>query len=182
MATVGTDGFYVEVDSSGFSELYYNMVAELNEKMDNYFKSKLKDRPITEGAQAYINGRLAGGKLLNSKGPRQFGVMASRNNNSGDIEYMFADAMQGITAKASADLAYEILALAKYYCPVDTGYLRDSGRVELQPDGSARIFFDCPYAWYVHEFSWKNHNYPTCDHFLTRAIYEVEKMHGYGWV
>jgi hypothetical protein len=90
-------------------------------------------------------------------------------------------AMQGISVGVSKELAEEILTLAKYYCPVDTGYLRDSGRIEEQPDGSFRIVFDCPYAWYVHEFSWKQHDYPTCDHFLTRAIYEVQKEHGYGW-
>lgn len=174
-------GFYVQVDEQGFENIYYNMVAELNSNLRESLKRELANRPISAAAQSYINGRLAGGKNLESKGPAQFGVMTSRDINSGELEFVSALDMQGITAQVSLDLAYEILAVAKYYCPVDTGNLRDSGRVEPQADGSARIYFDCPYAWYVHEFSWKQHAYPTCDHFLTRAIYEVEKLHGYGW-
>ena len=108
--------------------------------------------------------------------------MAVFNTDTGQIdtnEMHFL--MQGITASVNKEIAEEILTLAKYYCPKDTGYLAESGRIEQNDDGSCRIYFDCGYAWYVHEFSWRKHAFPTCDHFLTRAIYEVQKAHGFGW-
>ena len=96
-------------------------------------------------------------------------------NNEGHFE------MQGITAAVNKELAEEILQRAIYYCPKDTGTLASSGRIEQNDDGSCRVYFDCGYAWYVHEFSWKKHEFPTCDHFLTRAIYEIQKEHGFDW-
>lgn len=181
MAELQNAPFYVEVDQAGFYNFYYNMVAEVNKSVEQVIEKQLGKLVDTQGARDYRNGRLAGGFKLNSHGPAQFGVMASRNQATGEMEFISALDMQGITARVNLSLAEEVLALAKYYCPVETGALRDSGRIEVQDDGSCRVFFDCPYAWYVHEFSWKNHAYPTCDHFLTRAIYEVEKLHGFGW-
>lgn len=181
MAELGNTPFYVEVDQSGFYNFYYNMVAEVNENVMRVLQQDLGKLVYSKGSQAYRNGVLAGGLRLNSKGPAMFGVMGNRNQATGEMEFISALDMQGITAAVNASLAEEILALSNYYCPVDTGRLRDSGRIEQNPDGSCRIFYDCSYAWYVHEFSWKNHAYPTRDHFLTQAIYEVEKLHGIGW-
>lgn len=181
MEELQNSSFYVEVDQTGFYNFYYNMVAEVNENVARVLRDDLNLRPITSDAKTYIQNRQAGGLREPSKGPAMFGVMGNRNQATGELEFISALDMQGITASVNAQLAEEILALAKYYCPVDTGNLRDSGRIEQNPDGSCRIFFDCPYAWYVHEFSWKNHAYPTRDHFLTEAIYVVEKLHGFGW-
>lgn len=178
---MGDTKFYVDISSTDYYNFYYNMVAEVNENVQRVVGKALNLRPISAGAQAYINGRQAGGLRTPSKGPAQFGVMGNKNMATGELEFMSALDMQGITMQVNAQLAEEILALAKYYCPVDTGTLRDSGRIEQNADGSCRIFFDCPYAWYVHEFSWKNHAYPTRDHFLTQAVYVVEKLHGLGW-
>jgi len=181
MAELQNSSFYVEVDQTGFYNFYYNMVAEVNENVSRVLRDDLNLRPITSDAQTYIQNRQANGLRTPNKGPAMYGVMGNRNQATGELEFISALDMQGITASVNAQLAEEILALAKYYCPVDTGNLRDSGRIEQNPDGSCRIFFDCPYAWYVHEFSWKNHAYPTRDHFLTEAIYVVEKLHGFGW-
>lgn len=181
MADVGKGSFYVDVNENGFYNFYYNMVAQVNEAVVRVLRDDLNLRPISSSAQAYIQGRQAGGLRTPSKGPAMFGVMGNRNQATGELEFMSALDMQGITAAVNASLAEEILALSNYYCPVDTGRLRDSGRIEQNPDGSCRIFYDCSYAWYVHEFSWKNHAYPTRDHFLTEAIYVVEKLHGIGW-
>lgn len=181
MSTLQNTPFYVEVDNTGFYNFYYNMVAEVNKDVEKVLKNQLGQLVETKAAIDYRNGRLSGGYRSNNHGPSQFGVMGSRNQATGEMEFITALDMQGITAKVNMNLAQEILERAKYYCPVDTGKLRDSGRIEVNDDGSCRIFFDCQYAWYVHEFSWKNHAYPTRDHFLTQAIYEVEKLHGFGW-
>lgn len=181
MGELGNTPFYIEVDKSGFYNFYYNMVAEVNKNVVNVLQDDLGKLVYTRGAQQYRNGVLAGGLMSNSKGPSIFGVMGNKNQVTGEMEFISALDMQGITAAVNASLAEEILALSQYYCPVDTGRLRDSGRIEQNADGSCRIFYDCEYAWYVHEFSWKFHQYPTCDHFLTRAVYEVEKLHGIGW-
>lgn len=181
MAELQNTPFYVEVDKSGFYNFYYNMVAEINKDVEKVIKNQLGDLVYTKDADNYRRGRLAGGYKSNSHGPAQFGVMAARNQANGNLELISALDMQGITAKVNMSLAQEILERAIYYCPKDTGKLASSGRIEVLNDGCCRIYFDCPYAWYVHEFSWKKHTYPTRDHFLTQAIYEVEKLHGFGW-
>ena len=53
---------------------------------------------------------------------------------------------------------------------------------EVLGDGKVRIYNDCPYAWYVEEFTWKHHEYPTRAKFLTTAIYEITQKYGFGWV
>lgn len=178
---MGDNRFYVDISTTDFYNFYYNMVAEVNEAVVRVVGDDLKLRPITPAAQRYINGRQAGGLRAPSKGPAVFGMMGNKNQMTGELEFISALEMQGITASVNTQLAEEILALSQYYCPVDTGNLKNSARIEQNPDGSCRIYYDCEYAWYVHEFSWKNHAYPTRDHFLTRAIYEVEKLHGIGW-
>lgn len=173
--------FYVDISTTDYFNFYYNMVAEVNQNVIKVVGDALNLRPITPAAQRYIKGIQANGLRAPGKGPAMFGVMGNKNFATGELEFISALEMQGITMAVNEQLAEEILAVAKYYCPVDTGKLRDSGHIEKMPDGSCRIFFDCPYAWYVHEFSWKNHAYPTRDHFLTQAVYVVEKLHGIGW-
>lgn len=174
------DGFYVDVSYTGFYDFYYNMVAEVNKNVVKVIEDEVLKRPMTQSAIDYRNNRLAGG-LHSKNGPSEFGMMGSMNKSTGQIEYMSALDMQGITASVNREIASEVLELAKFYCPKDTGYLVSTGRMEQNEDGSCRIFFDCPYAFYVHEFSWKNHEYPTCDHFLTRAVEEIGRAHGIIW-
>jgi hypothetical protein len=86
--------------------------------------------------------------------------------------------IDGICATVNEAWAEEILALAKSYCPVDSGALRDSGHIEKMEDGSCRVVFDKSYAWYVHEFTWRYHKLPTQAKFLDRAVFEVLRDHG----
>lgn len=86
--------------------------------------------------------------------------------------------IDGIAAEVSTRLAQLILNRAKYYCPVDTGKLKSSGRVEHIGGGKSMIIFDCDYAWYVHEHTWKKHAYPTCAKFLTRAVNDILGTNG----
>lgn len=175
------NGFYVDITTTDYFNFYYNMVAEVNEAVVKVVGDDLKLRPITPGAQRYINGRQAGGLRAPSKGPAVFGMMGNRNMSTGELDFASALDMRGITMAVNRQLAEEILALSKYYCPVNTGNLRDSGHIEENADGSCRIVYDCSYAWYVHEFTWKNHAYPTRAKFLTDAVYVIEKLHGIGW-
>lgn len=94
-------------------------------------------------------------------------------------EYIQDNNIQGIKANVSELMAEEILKRAKYYCPVDTGKLVNSGRIERKGDGTCDIVFgneDCTYAWYVHENMSARHATPTRAKFLTRAVQEVEAM------
>ena len=171
--------FYMDVREIDNYAFYYNMVAEVNKNVTKVV-GELTDRPISQGAMNYRNNRLAGG-LSKSYGPSEFGMMGVKNLNTGKMEYASALDMAGISAKVSKDIAQEILERAIFYCPKDSGYLASTGRIEQMPDGSCRIFFDCPYAYYVHEYTWRKHDFPTCAKFLTLAIQEVETLHGYGW-
>lgn len=159
--------FHVDVTDYDSYTFYYNV-------------EKLIKKGINEHVEQVI------GKNLASKLPRNGGSdyakMGSYNKATGQIEEIANHfEMMGITASVNKVLAEEILERAIFYCPKDTGELASSGRIEQLDDGSCRIFFDCGYAWYVHEFTWKNHNFPTCAKFLTRAIQEVETLHGFGW-
>ena len=173
------DMFYVDVIGVDYT-FYNNMVAELNSAVVQALKSELPDRLMTDRAMDYRNNMLAGG-LRRGWGPGEFGVMASKDSVTGDIEYMLASQMQGICATVSRNLADEIVERAIYYCPKDTGYLASSFRIEDLGNGQCRIYNDCPYAWYVEEFTWKNHDYPTRAKFLTTAVYEIQQKYGFGW-
>ena len=173
------DFFYVDIRGSGYS-FYYNMVAEVNEAVTDALKSALPDRLMTGGAMNYRNNMLAGG-LAAHHGPGEFGVMGNFNTATGQMEYILADYMKGICATVSMNMAEEIVERAKYYCPVNKGILINSFRIEDLGDGKARIYNDCPYAWYVEEFTWKNHDYPKQAKFLETAVYEIEKKYGFGW-
>lgn len=162
------DGFYVDVsaENNGYA-FYYNI-------------GKLISTGVKDAVRKVIGEKNE--SLLDKSGFGDYARMAIYNPETGTIdENELHFQMQGITHKVNRELAEEILILSNYYCPKDTGYLASTGRIEELPDGSCRIYYDCGYAWYVHEFSWRKHDYPTCDHFLTRAIYEVEKAHGFGW-
>lgn len=172
--------FHVDVRGADNYTFYYNMVAEVNKNIIKVIGDEVLKRPMSQSAMNYRNNMLAGG-LHSKEGPYSFGMMGSRNQSTGQIEYESALDMVGITASVNAEIAQEVLERAIFYCPKDTGNLASSGRIETQADGSCRVYFDCPYAWYVHEYTWKNHTYPTCAKFLTRAIQEVETLHGFGW-
>lgn len=107
------------------------------------------------------------------------GIMGSYNLQSHDVEYALASQMAGITAGINRELAEQVLERALYYCPVDTGYLKSTGHIEENENGSCSVVFDCPYAWYVHEFTWREHDFPTRSHFLIQAVYEIEKEQGW---
>ena len=104
-------------------------------------------------------------------------IMGSMDSNN-EMHFISRDQMIGIKKSVLAEYIDEIASMATYYCPKDTGYLANSIRLEVLSDGEARIYYDCPYAWYVHEFSWRHHEYPTRDHWLETAIHDVYLAHG----
>lgn len=156
--------FYIDVLDTSTHDFYYNVEKVVQEGLNEVIKRVLKIDDLDLKNDRYDRGRFV-----------------SINPNTKDISFDYADQLAGITAAVNSKFAEEILERAKYYCPKDTGKLADSGKIQYNPDGTCRIYFDAYYAWYVHELAWKMHKFPTCDHFLTRAIYEVEKLHGIGW-
>lgn len=158
-----SDRFLVDVRSTDDYTFYYNMLRSVNQHVINIVDSKvLANRPMTRD---------------NSITGTQ--IMGSYNLQSHDVEYALALQMAGITAGINRELAEQVLERALYYCPVDTGYLKSTGHIEENENGSCSVVFDCPYAWYVHEFTWREHDFPTRSHFLIQAVYEIEKEQGW---
>lgn len=85
--------------------------------------------------------------------------------------------LQVLQRNVNINIAEQVLERAKYYCPVKTGRLRDSGHIITNTDGSCTIVFDAPYAFEVHEASWMHHEFPTSSHFLDRAILEISALY-----
>lgn len=158
-----SDRFLVDVRSTDDYTFYYNMLKRVNQHVINIVDSKvLENRP--RARDNYIE---------------ETGIMGSYNLQSHDVEYALASQMAGITAGINRELAEQVLERALYYCPVDTGYLKSTGHIEENENGSCSVVFDCPYAWYVHEFTWREHDFPTRSHFLIQAVYEIEKEQGW---
>lgn len=64
-----------------------------------------------------------------------------------------------------------ILGLAIEKCPIETGFLRSSGKLYVS-DNDIRIIFEAPYAAFVHDNV--NMNHPVGeDHFLEKAAQEI---------
>lgn len=151
--------FYVNLDkavTSGLNSVVENMIGKSNTKGIVDFASKYRVNLGLENAAMFLFNRDTG-ELV-----------------AGELHLK----MQGISAAVSREIAEEVLKRAKYYCPVDTGRLRDSGRIDESLDGKCHIIFDCPYAWYVEQFEWRHHEYPTRAHFLSRAVEEIKEEYG----
>lgn len=80
-------------------------------------------------------------------------------------------------------LANKILSKALFYCPEDTGQLKESARLQELSNGGYAVIFDAPYAWFVHEFTWRTLNKdknPNAMHkWLEIAYQEVMKEEGF---
>jgi len=64
-----------------------------------------------------------------------------------------------------------ILGRSTELCPIETGFLRSSGKLYVS-NNSIRIIYECPYAGFVHDNM--NVNHPVGeDHFLEKAAQEV---------
>lgn len=172
--------FYVDIQNDAEYVIYYNMTTVLNESIVEATQGVIRNRPITDEAWYVIN-TYQGGEFKEGRAQDYFGkygVMGSYDPSTGHIDYELVKEMAGITAVVNKEIAERVLERAIYYCPKDTGFLASTGRIEEMPDGKCRIYFDCRYAWYVHEFTWVEHKYPTCAKFLTLAIQEVESSLG----
>lgn len=160
--------FYVDVKDIDGYVFYYNVNKKVNEHVQEVLGKDLLDKlPTAEKDPSLKWG--------------DYARMGYLNQHTGEMDLEEHFQMAGITATVSRALAEEVIARAQYYCPVKDGILVNSFRIEDLGDGKCRIYNDCPYAWYVHEFTWRHHDPPTCAKFLTLAIQEVETLHGYGW-
>lgn len=72
--------------------------------------------------------------------------------------------------KKLADVIFEI---SQVYVPVDTGYLKQSGKVVRNNIGTYSIVYSAPYAIFVHEIIDNQHTPPTRAKFLEDAAWEI---------
>ena len=182
-------GFYVDVRYNGNFDFYYNMEAMINSHVANVLKIKPNDlTTLPRNNIAMSNIKQRNNRLV-KQGSAHLGVIGSKNMSTGQIKTHSILDIDGICATVSAKMAQEVLIRAVYYCPKDTGNLAKSGRIEVVNNNECRVVFggyteesgEVPYAWFVHEFTWKKHKFPERAKFLTQAIYEVEKLHGVNW-
>lgn len=167
--------FYVEISISKGSTFYYNLKADLNKdvieavekrlgmKIDDNFKAQIERTRLDQSRG-----------VITDRGPSDWGMIARLGD---ELQVASARDMMGIASVVNKEFAEEIASLANYYCPIETGNLRNSQRIEYNSDGTCTIVYDCPYAWYVHELTWKFHAYPTRAKFLEDAIRVVYAKH-----
>ena len=92
----------------------------------------------------------------------------------------FIKALEGVTPGVVEAMLKPTLAKAKYYTPVDTGALVESGRLEVKMLSGGKVrgeikFGGGPqlhYAPIVHESTWLRHKSPTRSKFLQAAMEE----------
>lgn len=92
--------------------------------------------------------------------------------NEGNVELV----IKGLNVQ-SLKIALEILDRAQTKVPVDTGFLKSTGRIEQIKDGY-KVVYDASYAIYVHEIDYYKHKNGK-SRFLEEAYYEV--INKYGW-
>lgn len=77
-------------------------------------------------------------------------------------------------------IAQRIFDLSQSYVPVETGYLKSTGKIVKNNIGTYSIVYTAPYGKFVHEIIGNKHEFPTRAKFLEDAGYEVltefEKM------
>ena len=76
------------------------------------------------------------------------------------------------SSEYSYEVAHQILNVAKSLCPVDTGRLRDSGKV-IKVGNKYAVLFDCEYAYIVHENMVAKHPNGGTAKFLDIAVQRV---------
>jgi hypothetical protein len=161
-----SDGFYIDVSSTKGDYIFY------------YNVKKAIERGVNINVRKVIG--LKNEQLLDKVDTSgDYAKMGSYDFSTGTVtEINDHFEMRGISMEVNKALAQDILDRAIYYCPKDTGYLASTLHLEDQDDGSVKIVADCPYAWYVHEFTWKKHKFPERSQFLAYAAWEVMKQHG----
>ena len=78
--------------------------------------------------------------------------------------------VEGLT-EDSLTIALAILDLAQTKVPVDTGFLKSTGRVE-EVDSGYKVVYDAPYASYVESIDYYKHETGQA-HFLEDAYNEI---------
>lgn len=76
-----------------------------------------------------------------------------------------------LTIEELTDIGKAILGRSTELCPIETGFLRSSGKVYVSSI-DIRIIYECPYAAYVHDNPNAQHAVGT-DHFLQKAAQEI---------
>lgn len=162
---------YIDISNPFNKILYYNIEAEINEHLIKELGVDYSKLPHLQNKFPTINlpkqGSSINGRIVEWDVTKQERV---------DIDYALN--MAGILANVQSRIAQDVIDLAKYYCPVDTGYLRNSIGIGNVSGNMTEIIVDCPYAWYVEEFTWRQHDPPTCAKFLERAVFEVSRKYG----
>lgn len=94
---------------------------------------------------------------------------------TGVFEHLGADTKSTnrwiLTREQLVSIGKAILGRATELCPIETGFLRSSGKVYVNND-SIRIIYEAPYAAYVHDNPNNQHTFGKY-HFLIDAAHEV---------
>ena len=98
-----------------------------------------------------------------------------------ELREKVSDAIQTLKFEFISHVANDTLELAQYYCPVDTGKLKESLTLEMRSNGFF-IYSNVEYSGYVHEILRYHHDTPTRAGFLIDAFQETmyKYMHELG--
>lgn len=139
---------YIDITTSN-KVFYTNVQYRKNDKSNNYIDG-IHRALVNELSDAVIN------DIKSNLGD------GSHTSVSDDASILLTSNINvGIGLQAlNNDIAEATLRRALLYCPVDTGRLRSSGRIEHINNKPVVIFGDdtVNYAWFVHEFTWRNIN------------------------
>lgn len=76
-------------------------------------------------------------------------------------------------------VADQILEVSQRLVPVDTGFLKSTGKVVKNSIGTYSVVYTAPYAVYVHEIIDNRHKFPTQAKFLEDAAWTVLSSFSY---
>lgn len=76
-------------------------------------------------------------------------------------------------------VAEQILEVSQRLVPVDTGYLKSTGKIVKNSIGTYSVVYTAPYAVYVHEIIDNWHDFPTQAKFLEDAAWNVLSSFSY---
>lgn len=107
------------------------------------------------------------------------------NISEQQLEIILKEGNIGLQVKE--EIAEKVLERSKLYCPVDTGNLQATGRIERNNNNIIVVYGginNVDYAWFVHEFTWRNINRDKNPFarakWLEIAYYEVMREEGFG--
>jgi hypothetical protein len=136
-----------------------------------------KPRIVIKPSFGRLPGRVSEGSKAFYKKQAIGTARASMQNVTRQYE-KFVRHLQGVTPDIVRNALEPVFDKSQVYVPVDKGYLKESGQLNVETEGGqviGTITYGDARAWYaalVHEYVWLNHEPPTRAKYLQSAMEE----------